>query len=101
MIGPVRQEVLSGIREPLQFDRLKTRLRSFDDEPLSSGDFESAADVYNRCRALGVTASPIDSLICAVSLSRGWPVFTLDQDFARYARVLSLELHAAMRDGSA
>ena len=29
IIGPVRQEVLSGIRERAQFERLRDRLRAF------------------------------------------------------------------------
>ena len=34
IIGPVRQEVLSGIKEAAQFDKLRSALEPFQDEPL-------------------------------------------------------------------
>ena len=36
MIGPVRQEILSGVRYTVQFDRLKSALSAFPDEPVKS-----------------------------------------------------------------
>jgi predicted nucleic acid-binding protein len=41
MIGPVRQELLSGIRSQSQFDTLKKRLYAFPDEPISAEDYEA------------------------------------------------------------
>src|ERR1700677_899568 len=35
LIGPIRQELLSGIREPAQFERLRDQLRAFPDEALT------------------------------------------------------------------
>jgi hypothetical protein len=48
LIGPIRQELLSGIREPAQFERLRDQLRAFPDEALTSGDYEQAAHWSNR-----------------------------------------------------
>jgi hypothetical protein len=93
MIGPVRQEVLSGIRSPSQYERLRQDLRAFEDPRLGVEDYEEAALASNRCRAAGVSGSAIDFLICAVALRRNWSVFTVDKDFARYARHLRLRLH--------
>jgi predicted nucleic acid-binding protein len=90
LIGPIRQEVLSGIRETAQCNRLRDYLRAFADEPLEMEDFEEAALCHNRCRARGVAGSPIDFLICAVALRRNWQVFTTDPDFDSYASVLAL-----------
>jgi predicted nucleic acid-binding protein len=92
LIGPIRQELLSGIREAVRFDTLKEHLRAFRDEPLGPGDFERAAALHNRCRSRGLSGSAIDFLICAVAIDRGWQLFTSDADFARYAAVLPLEL---------
>jgi predicted nucleic acid-binding protein len=93
MVGPVRQELLSGVRSQAHFDRLRERLADFDDEPLDTSDFEEAAQCHNRCMAGGIAGSPIDFLLCAISLRRGLPIFTSDADFELYARPLSLTLH--------
>ncbi len=93
LIGPVRQELLSGIRHQQQFQRLKTHLRPFPDLPLESDDFEQAAEHFNTCRSRGVQGSNTDFLICAVALRRGLEIFTTDKDFAQYARYLPLVLH--------
>ena len=57
LIGPVRQEILSGIRDQRAFDRLRLALRAFPDETLSVDDFEEAARCGNTCRAAGVSAA--------------------------------------------
>ncbi|HMD49471.1 MAG TPA: PIN domain-containing protein [Bryobacteraceae bacterium] len=95
LIGPIRQELLSGIREQAQFDRLRNALRSFPDEPLAMDDFEGAVQCGNRCRSKGISGSPIDFLICAVALHRDWQIFTTDPDFGAYAKVLALRLLTA------
>jgi predicted nucleic acid-binding protein len=93
IIGPIRQELLSGIREEVYYRRVRDYLRAFDDEALTIEDFEQAASATNKCRAAGVTGSPFDFLICAAALRHHWSVFTTDQDFTAYARHLSLRLH--------
>jgi hypothetical protein len=93
LIGPVRQEVLSGVRRAQAFEQLRDRLRGVDDEPLSVEDYEEAARLYNCCRAAGVTGSTVDLLLCAVASRRGIPLFTTDVDFTRYARHAPLRLY--------
>ena len=68
MIGPIRQEILSGVKYAAQFDRLERRLNSFPDLPLVTDDYVRAAQFFNRCRANGVQGSNTDFLICAVSV---------------------------------
>jgi predicted nucleic acid-binding protein len=99
MIGAIRQELLSGVRDDASFERLRERLRDFDDEPLTTDDFEEAARACNACRRAGLAGSAIDLLICAVALRRGIAVFTTDKDFVRYARVLRLKLHEPGKAG--
>jgi len=42
-IGPIRQELLSGIKSKKQFDTLKLHLEAFTDIKLESDDYELAA----------------------------------------------------------
>ncbi len=46
MIGPIRQELLSGIKEQSRFEKVKNALQAFRDEPLESSDYEEAARLY-------------------------------------------------------
>ena len=78
MIGPIRQELLSGIKEQAQFDRLRTALQPFLDEPLETLDYEEAARLYNVCRARGLGCGPVDILICAAARRRQWRVSAHD-----------------------
>jgi len=95
IVGPVRQEILSGIRDADTFERLRDRLGAFPDEPLSTADYERAAEFFNACRAKGLQGSNTDFLLCAVSARHRMPLLTADDDFLRYARVVPLVLHAA------
>ena len=93
LLGPVRQELLSGIREEASFKRLRDYLRAFEQVTLDVNDYEEAASLNNQCRARGISASAIDALICATALRRNWQIFTTDRDFSRYATVLPLKLY--------
>jgi predicted nucleic acid-binding protein len=92
IIGPIRQEVLSGMRNPQQFARVREGLRAFPNLPLSEMDFERAAEFYNLCRSVGVQGSNTDFLICAVAELNGLQIYTSDKDFARFAKHLPIEL---------
>jgi predicted nucleic acid-binding protein len=92
LLAPVRQELLSGIREPSQFERVRRSLRAYDDIPLTAEDFEEAARMSNLCRAKGVTGSGVDYLICATAALRELSIFTLDHDFDSYAKHLPIRL---------
>ncbi len=93
LLGPIRQEILSGIREEAQFRRLREHLRAFPDEPLTTEDYEEAAHSNNQCRRAGIAGSAIDFLICAAAMRRNWAILTPDRDFRRYAKHLSIRLH--------
>ena len=70
MIGPVRQELMSGIKSKPQFEQLRDHLRAFPDLELESVDYEDAAAACNRCRERGIQGSNTDFLICAVAARR-------------------------------
>ncbi len=93
LIGPVRQEILSGISSPSQFSLLKERFRAFDDLPLKTDDYEIAAEFFTTCRKKGIQGSHIDFLICAAAKNHSMAIFTNDQDFNNYYRMLKIELH--------
>ena len=99
IIGPVRLEILSGIDDENYFRKIRDYLREFDDEPVTLEDYEEAARIYNLCAAAGVAGSPNDLVICAVALRLNIPVFTLDADFTRYARIVPLHLPSARQIG--
>ena len=97
LIGPVRQEVLSGIPDPGKFEEVRKHLASFDDLPIVVADYEEAARVFNSCRKKGVQGSHIDFLICAVAIRHSAAIFTTDKDFKNYANHLHLQLHKPRR----
>ena len=93
IIGPVRQEILSGIRKRAHFERLRDRLRGFPDTEITTADYEEAAAFYNECRRHGIQGSHADFLICAVAVRNGFAIFTKDGDFAHYAKYLPITLY--------
>jgi predicted nucleic acid-binding protein len=96
LVGPVRQELLSGIREEASFKKLRNQLRAFEQVPFDVADYEEAARLNNQCRTRGIAGSAIDFLICAAALRRNWQIFTTDRDFSRYATVLPLTLYETL-----
>lgn len=94
LIGPVRQEILSGIKSRAQFKRLRDHLRPFPDLELTTRDFESAAEFHNLCRSKGIQGSNTDFLICSVAVRHQMPVFTVDADFANFRQYLPIKLHS-------
>ncbi|MHC5672489.1 PIN domain-containing protein [Nostoc sp.] len=49
LLGAVRQEILSGIRDTNQYNRLKNYLRAFPNLELDMEDYELASEFYNTC----------------------------------------------------
>jgi predicted nucleic acid-binding protein len=95
MIGPIRQELLSGIRTEEQYETLRDRLRAFPDQALTTDDDELATRFFNTCRSRGIQGSNTDFLICAVAARRGIPIFSTDRDFEAYAEILEIRRHQA------
>lgn len=88
IVGPIRQELLSGMREPARYRKVRDQLRAFPEPMLEAGDYEEAAQMSNQCRSRGISGSPIDFLICAVAQRHRWQIFTTDRDFENYGRVI-------------
>jgi len=93
MLGPIRQEILSGIPSQPQFDKLKNYLSAFPDLDLGMEVYEAAARYFNISRSKGIQGSNTDFLICAVSNIHKMPILTIDNDFTRFQKYISFELH--------
>ncbi len=93
LIGPVRQEVLSGIRSEDTFATLHEKLSFFRYLENLPGDYIQAARFFNLCRSHGIAGSHIDMLICAMAYRFAVPIFTTDPDFSGYAKHLPIRLH--------
>ncbi len=92
IMGAIRQEILSGIRNPDQFNRLRDTLRAFPDIELYSEDYEKAADFFNICRQKGIQGSNTDYLICAVPSRCNSLIFTTDRDFQNFQPYIPVRL---------
>ena len=91
IIGPIRQEILSGISVKSKFDDLKSKLSIFKDQQLFSKDHELAAEYYNLCRSKGIQGSHIDFLICAFAINNDYAILTLDKDFQNYKKHIPIK----------
>lgn len=92
MIGPIRQEILSGISDENKFMELKNALETFSDFHINTEDYETAAEYYNKCRSAGIQGSHIDYLICSVAHNNDFLILTLDKDFFNYKKYLDIQL---------
>ena len=97
IIGPIRQELLSGLREETQFDRLAGHLEPFPDITIETADYVTAAKFFNKCRSQGIQGSNTDFLICAVAARRELAIYTTDKDFKLYAKHLPIVIHKTRR----
>ena len=95
MIGPIRQEILSGIRNDSQFNKLRKHLESFPDLPILTNDYVRAAKFFNLCRSKGIQGSNTDFLICALAVRNKFSIFTTDKDFELFSKHIKIILHQA------
>ena len=92
IIGPIRQELLSGISDAQQFNQLRELLSAFEDIPIETEYFVKAAEFSNLCRTRGIQGSTTDFLICAVAYLQNLVIFTTDSDFESYKKYLPIRL---------
>ncbi|MEO0454309.1 MAG: PIN domain nuclease [Verrucomicrobiota bacterium] len=92
MIGPIRMEILSGIKEQTVFDTFSERLAAFVDRPIPSEVYVLGARFLNLCRKKGIQGSNTDFLICACSVHWSIPILSKDKDYQHYKKHLPVEL---------
>lgn len=93
MIGPIRQEVLSGIRDKRNFERIRKNLKGFPDAVLNTSIYEMAASFFNLCRQIGIQGSHTDFLICACAVAWEMEILSKDHDYAQYSKFIPIKLY--------
>jgi predicted nucleic acid-binding protein len=94
---PVAMEVLAGARsEQRELDLRRLLLRftllHFD----AASDFDSAARMHRRCRAVGFTPrGMVDCMIAAVAWRLGASLLAQDSDLQRLGQIVGIELDRA------
>ncbi len=94
IIGPIRQEVLSGYSEHAKYVKLRNKLVYFPNETIANSDYEVAAEYSNLCRRHGVQGSHTDFLICSVASRLKIKIYTNDKDFNKYSEYLPISLYS-------
>ena len=97
LVGPIRQEILSGISNEEVYESLKSKLRSFDDFQITTKDYETAASYFNICRKNGVQGSHTDFLLCSIASNNNLLILTTDKDFINYTKHLPIRLYDQTR----
>jgi predicted nucleic acid-binding protein len=94
---PVIMEVLAGARSDqreLDLRRLLLRFRLLRFEAVA--DFDAAARIYRRCRAVGFTPrGMVDCMIAAVAWRHGASLLAHDVDLQRLGQIVGIELDQA------
>lgn len=94
---PVMMEILAGARDDRReadLRRLLDRFRLLRFDP--GADFDGAVRIYRSFRQAGVTPRGLlDCLIAAVAIRHRAALLTADQDLARIATVMDLQLDSA------
>ena len=91
IIGPIRQEIFSGIRNKAQSAKTQALFEPYLDEEIEAEDFVEAARLFNDCRDHGVECGPVDILICAVAVRMHYDILTYDQGLKRCIKLLRTE----------
>ena len=87
----VYQEVLQGSKTEKEFGILKQYLNTMDfyDVRYGKKSYESAAELYFKCRKAGITPrSTVDLIIAQVAIDNNLLLFHNDRDFVLIAQVI-------------
>jgi predicted nucleic acid-binding protein len=97
---PVIMEVLAGARDDRREASLRRLLLRFRQLPFDpAADFDGAARIYRRCRALGVTPRGlVDCMIANVAWRLDARLLALDSDLSRVAGVIDVPLDRPVSD---
>ena len=92
LVGIVKQELLSGIKEPERFKKLLFALSDFDPLLASDEDHVLAGRYFSKCRSEGVQGSFSDFLICAQASNNRMSILSSDGDFIYYSKHIPIVL---------
>lgn len=96
--GIVMQELLSGIKEPAQVEKLIDVMTGYPILLATKDQHIEAANISNVCRRAGVAAATVDCLIASQCIMGNGALLTLDEDFIRISRHCALRLYPIPRD---
>ncbi len=90
--GIIKQEVLSGIKNDIQFKKLSINLNHFPELKATNEDHILAANFFNKCQKSGIQGSHIDFLILAIAKNNSASILTTDKDFKNYKKIIQFDL---------
>ena len=91
--GIVIQELLSGIKEPSQAEKIMGIMEGYPILLATQDHHIEAANISNVCRKAGVSAATVDCLIAAQCIMLNGVLLTLDDDFKRISGCYGLRLY--------
>ena len=94
IIGPIRPEILPGIKDPAKSEAVRDPLRTFPDREIETSDYEGAAAFHHRGRSAGVQGSVTDFVLGAVAVRHQLAIFADDRDFHGFRRVRPIRFYA-------
>jgi predicted nucleic acid-binding protein len=86
LVGPILQEILDGVRDEEQFNKLSEYFSAFPLLEMDRQDYIDASRLRNHCRSKGVQAGPADFLIATACIRWDYPLLTADGDLALIAK---------------
>ncbi len=92
IIGPIFQEILSGIRDKKDFKIIAELLSRFDQLNLNNEIYMKAAEYFNLCKGHGVNGKHVDFLICAAANHYHCAILTVDADFKMFEKHLPIKI---------
>lgn len=91
--GVVLQELLSGVKDPAQGERIKELMEGYPLILATKEQHVEAANISNGCRKGGVSAATVDCLIAAQCILLNGVLLTLDDDFKRISGCCGLRIY--------
>jgi predicted nucleic acid-binding protein len=91
--GVVLQELLSGVKDPEQGERIKELMEGYPLILATKEQHVEAANISNACRKAGMSAATGDCLIAAQCILLNGVLLTLDDDFKRISGCCGLRIY--------
>jgi predicted nucleic acid-binding protein len=91
--GIVLQELLSGIKEPIQAEKIINIMEGYPIILATKEHHIEASNIATACRQKGVAAATVDCLIAAQCIMNNGVLLTLDEDFKHISKHCALRLY--------
>ena len=95
--GIVLQELLTGLKEEPQFNRMYKLITGFSIVMANEAHHKLAAQTANKCRNNGIATTATDCLIAAMTISYSAQLLTTDNDFTYMANYCDLKIYPTGR----